>query len=341
MIEEKKLQEIRDALENAQNPVVFFDDDPDGLVSYLLLKRKYERCYGVPLKVSMRDDSLFHTITADMKPDLVVILDRAEVSQEAIDGMNTTIVWLDHHPPMDRKGVKYYNPRLKDPSDRSPTSYWAYKVVKQDLWLALIGIFADWYIPEFLNESEHKELFEGADTPPKVLFETKYGILVKCIGFALKGKTTDVKKIIEKFLKIKDPYEILEQKTPEGKAIYKHYEKINQEYELILNGAIESATKDEVLVYVYPSDKNSFTGAISNELIYKFPDKLIVIAREKDGSLRVSLRSSSIVINKILPIALDGVKGYGGGHEYACGANIDKHDFDKFIEQLRIAAKKK
>src|SRR3989344_1687600 len=271
MIEEKKLQEIRDALENAQNPVVFFDDDPDGLVSYLLLKRKYERCYGVPLKVSMRDDSLFHTITADMKPDLVVILDRAEVSQEAIDGMNTTIVWLDHHPPMDRKGVKYYNPRLKDPSDRSPTSYWAYKVVQQDLWLALIGIFADWYIPEFMDQCQHKELIGEADTPPKILFETK----------------------------------------------------------------------DGVLVYVYPSDKNSFTGAISNELIYKFPDKLIVIAREKDGNLRVSMRSSSIVINKILPIALDGVKGYGGGHEYACGANIDKHDFDKFIEQLRAAAKKK
>lgn len=342
MISEKQLQEIRDALESAENPVVFFDDDPDGLVSYLLLKRKYEKCYGVPLKVSMREEDLYCTVVEEKKPDLVVILDRAEVSQETIDEINKPIVWLDHHPPVKRNGVKYYNPRLVDEKDRRPTSYWAYMVVKQDLWLAMIGIFADWWIPEFVKDFEYKELIGSADTPPKILFETPYGKLVKVIGFSLKGKTSDVKKLIEKFVKIKSPYEILEQTSASGKTVYKHYEKMNKIYEVLLEQA--SAVydkKDDLLVFVYPSSEHSFTGALSNELIYRFPDKLILIAREKDGNLRVSLRSTNIVINKALPKALDGVKGYGGGHEYACGANIDKEDFDKFVSQLREAVKKK
>lgn len=341
MIAEKELQEMRNALEKAENPLVFFDDDPDGLVSYLLLKRKYEKCQGIPLKVSMRDESLYYTVLEDKNPDLVVILDRAEVSQELIDHIRAPIIWLDHHPPVKRTGVKYYNPRLEDPNDRSPTSYWAYKVVQQDLWFALIGIFADWYIPDFLDNFEYKELIKGGDTPPKILFETPYGVLVKVISFALKGKTADVKKNIEKFVKIKSPYEILEQTTANGKALYKNYDKINKDYDALLKAASESATKDDVLVFVYPSDQHSFTGGLSNELLYKFPNKLIVIAREKDGNLRVSMRSSNIVINKILPKALEGVEGYGGGHEYACGANIKKEDFEKFVEQLKKEVKKK
>jgi len=180
MIPEEQLQEIRDALEKSENPVVFFDDDPDGLTSYLLLKRKYDQCYGIPLKVSMQDDSLYLTVIENRNPDLVVILDRAEVAQETFDRINVPVVWLDHHLPQERQGVKYYNPRVNDPKNNKPTSYWAYKVVKQDLWLALVGIFADWCVPEFAGESKHPELINGATTPDGVLYGgTGYGELVK------------------------------------------------------------------------------------------------------------------------------------------------------------------
>jgi len=33
--------------------------------------------------------------------------------------------------------------------------------------------------------------------------------------------------------------------------------------------------------------------------------------------------------------ALIGIEGYGGGHEHACGAAIKKHDFKRFVENLR------
>ena len=48
----------------------------------------------------------------------------------------------------------------------------------------------------------------------------------------------------------------------------------------------------------------------------------------------MSLRSSKINLRKILEKALINVEGYGGGHEFACGANVKKRDFDVFLDQI-------
>ncbi|MEK9185033.1 MAG: hypothetical protein AAB866_02620 [Patescibacteria group bacterium] len=39
MLTEKQINEIKEHLEKAQNPVFFYDNDPDGLCSFLLLQR--------------------------------------------------------------------------------------------------------------------------------------------------------------------------------------------------------------------------------------------------------------------------------------------------------------
>lgn len=341
MIPEEKLQEIRDALEKSENPVVFFDDDPDGLVSYLLLKRKYEQCYGVPLKVSMQDESLFHAVIGNKNPDLVVILDRAEVSQELIDAINVPIIWLDHHLPQERQGVRYYNPRSFDPKNNKPTSYWAYKVVKQDLWLALVGIFADWCIPEFANEAEFPELIGGQTTPDGVLYGgTGYGELVKVISYTLMGDTSKIKKNIARWERMEGPYDILDQKTEDGKVLWENYKDYSKSYEELLEKGKAAATDDKILVFIYVSEKQSYTGGLSNELLYNFKDKVILVARSKEGTYRMSLRTGSdgpILNQGVLEKALDGIEGFGGGHEHACGASVPIEDFDKFIEQLKKA----
>jgi len=30
-----------------------------------------------------------------------------------------------------------------------------------------------------------------------------------------------------------------------------------------------------------------------------------------------------------------GLEGYGGGHEYACGANIKEADFNEFVKRMK------
>ena len=51
--------------------------------------------------------------------------------------------------------------------------------------------------------------------------------------------------------------------------------------------------------------------------------------------MKISIRSKSVIIPPILEKALEGVEGFGGGHEYACGANVKKKDFDRFIESFK------
>ncbi len=334
-ISEKEINEIRSYLEKSENPLVFYDDDHDGLASFILIKKEYDKCHGINVKSGMRDENIYFRKIQEYNPDTIFILDRAEISQELIDFVNVPLIWLDHHPVLDRTGVKYYNPRIHDKNDNRPTSYWAYKIVNKNLWIALVGIIGDYHIPEFIEEFEYKELFDNKKEIEPILYDSRFGILVKVFNFILKGTTTDVKKNVNMLCKIDNPYEILNKETPKGKYLYNFYEKINKEYQRLLSQAEKNATTDKIFLFVYPDSKLSMSAGISSELKYKFPDKLIIVARERNGYMRVSLRSKNIILPELVKKSLEDLDGYGGGHDYAVGAQINKDDFPKFIENIR------
>jgi hypothetical protein len=71
----------------------------------------------------------------------------------------------------------------------------------------------------------------------------------------------------------------------------------------------------------------SFTGELSNELLYLYPDKVIIIARENLGDEdepKIKKNCPSSILNA----SLAGLTGYGGGHEYACGCCVKKEQFE-------------
>ena len=70
-------------------------------------------------------------------------------------------------------------------------------------------------------------------------------------------------------------------------------------------------------------------------VIYKFPKKIVIVGREKEGMMRLSLRSRRLILPKIIDKALKGLNGMGGGHEHACGAKVSKEDFPEFIERIK------
>ena len=51
MLTEKEINEIREYLTNSNNPVYLFDDDGDGICSYLMLKKHFKKGKGIPIKV--------------------------------------------------------------------------------------------------------------------------------------------------------------------------------------------------------------------------------------------------------------------------------------------------
>ncbi|MFH1209279.1 MAG: DHHA1 domain-containing protein [archaeon] len=330
------LEQIKELLIKADNPLFFFDDDPDGLCSYLLLKRYFNKGNGVVIKASPKLDISYLRRVEEYCPDLVVILDQPLIDEEFIEKINVPIIWIDHHPIIDMKGVKYFNPLINDSKDNRPVTYWCYKIVEQDEWIALIGIIGDFCLASVKEFSEkYKDLFPNdLGKPETILFESKFGELVRIFSFILKNRTSEVNKSIRILTRIKDPYEILDKKSPQGSYIYKNYEGVNKNYQELLDKALEIETKGKLMVFTYASSKMSFTADLSNELMYRYPDKIIMVGRIKDDRVKLSLRSSKIKLPELINKSLEDLDGYGGGHDFACGVNINKFDLYKFIENF-------
>ena len=342
MLTDTQITEIRGFLEKAENPLFFYDDDPDGLTSYLLLKKKYKKGHGTCVKSSPKSEIVYSASYRKHAPDLVVILDKPKMSQEILDDFNVPVVWIDHHQLVERDGVNYYNPMAGDSPDNRPTSYWAYRVVEENEWIALVGIIGDWNVPEknIVERFKYPELLAGGKTPPELMFDTEFGKLIKVFSFIMKGSNESMNDCIEALESIEDPLDILERRNAKGTLILDKYEKMNKEYEVLLKDALSQEEEDGVYVYTYVEDKNSFTGNLSNELLHKLDSEVIIIGREKDGDVRLSLRSKGKPILPVLKKALEEVEGYGGGHAMACGSSVKMQDFTKFIGIIKREYKK-
>jgi nanoRNase/pAp phosphatase (c-di-AMP/oligoRNAs hydrolase) len=285
-----------------------------------------------------RIDEKFLRRVEEYQPDKIFILDVAIVDQYFIDEVKKPVIWVDHHEPMDRDKVKYFNPRVKDPKKNVPATYLCHQISEQDLWIATTGCIGDWFVPDFYKEFAKKYpklIDKKKKTAPEILFDTPIGKLSRILSFMLKGRTGEVMKCVKIMTRIGDPYEILEQKTPRGTFIYRRYERMNEKYQRLLKEAVKMAGKGKLLVFTYSGNEMSFTADLSNELLYRYPNKMIIIGREKDDEIRMSLRASKVLLPQVLQKALQHVSGYGGGHEHACGACIKKDDFKEFLEILR------
>jgi nanoRNase/pAp phosphatase (c-di-AMP/oligoRNAs hydrolase) len=339
MLTNQQIQEIRKELQECKNPLFFFHDDADGLSSFLLLYRYVKEGHGIIIKTTPNIDEKFLRKVEEYDPDKIFILDIALVEQEFINKAKRKIIWIDHHKPQKKYGnIKYYNPRIQNSKDNKPVSFTCYQVVQQDLWIAMAGCIGDWYWPDFADKFKRqypsllpKDIIKQEDA----LFKTKLGKLIRILEFSLKGKTSDALKCIKIMTRIKSPYEIINQTTSPGRYITKRADRIEKEYQSLLKDALKTKQQDSILLFYYLAGKISFTKDLSNELIYRFPKKIIIVAREKSDEVKISIRSPRIIIPPILEKALQGVEGYGGGHEHACGANVKKRDFKRFIENFK------
>ena len=335
-----QIKQLRELLDNCKKPLFFFDDDQDGLCSFLQLYRYKKEGKGIIVKTTPKLGTFFVGKVQEYDPDKVFILDLAVVEQDFLDEMKVPVIWIDHHGPFERDNVKYFNPRISNWEDNHPTSYMCHQIVESDIWIATVGCVADWFIPPFINEFK-KEFPDFVENPYKspgdLIYNSKLGHLIRIFSFVLKGKTNDVMKCIKILTRIENPYEILNQETAQGRFIYKRYEQVNKLYEPLLDDVLKTAekAKDNLVIFTYKDDKSSFTSDLSNEAIYRYPDKIILIGREKNEEMKCSLRSSKAVLPPLIEKALVGLNGYGGGHEHACGLNIKKDDFEEFVRRFK------
>lgn len=338
MIPESKLATLRAKLKDATNPLFLFDDDLDGLCSFLLLRR-FTGCgvWHVVKAKPIIDESLLPAV-GRTKPDLVVVLDKPDIEQVFLDSLPCEAIWIDHHSPVERAKVDYYNP-LCYTSTYTPTTAVCWAAVDGPLWIAAAGCIGDWALPEFLPKivAERPDLFPSMPTEPgQVVYDFPFGKVMAALSSCLKGKGQDVRRATAALTKIEQPDEILNESSSAGALVSRKYKKFSQLYRALFDQAARQRARNNLFVFVY-SGPHAFGGELANELAWRMPKKVVLIGREKAGWVRLSLRAGRawpVPIREALLTALKGIKGYGGGHPLACGANVKREDLDRFLTQF-------
>jgi len=344
MLNKTQIEEIKKHLENSQNPLFFFDNDADGLCSFLILQRTMQRGKGVPVKSSPELNSSYLRKINELNPDAVFVLDKPKVSMDFIDGVkekNLPLIWIDHHnvdvENEKKSKVYYYN---SYPSSE-PVTYISQKVFnrQEDLWIAMIGCVADAFMPDFAEKfsQENPEIFPMKKdmTAFDAIHTTELGKIIRMLNFGLMDKTTNVILLMKLLIKSKNIYDIVEE-NPKTKQFHRRYEELNYFLQKQINKAEKQKdSKSKLLLFTY-SGEMSMSSEISNAIYFKNKDKFIVVAYKRPEKINLSIRGKNA--RKIVLSAIENIDGaVGGGHEEACGAMLppDKlDDFKKNVEKL-------
>jgi single-stranded DNA-specific DHH superfamily exonuclease len=342
MLTKKQLLEIRSHLEKSQNPVFFYDNDVDGICSYIILRRFGDKGKGVAVKSHPDIDQKYAKKAQELGADYVFVLDRPELGVEFVDeikNIDLPIVWIDHHAAdegnYDYENLWIYNPtKNKDKSDEA-TTYLCYKATerREDLWIALMGCLADRYFPEFVDEFE-KEYPEYWSKDTKKAYDGYYksgiGRLARALSFAIKDSISHVVQLQNFLINCRTPRDF-DLELEGNKSFGRKYREILKKYQILLDKA-KRLSGEEILFFNYGGDM-SISSDISNELCYLYPDKVVAVAYTAGPFTNISLRGTGVkkILEEILPL-MDGATG--GGHDNAVGSRIGTKDLERFKEEL-------
>jgi single-stranded DNA-specific DHH superfamily exonuclease len=342
MFTKKQVEEIKEHLHKAQNPLFLFDNDQDGLCSFLLLQRYLGRGKGVPIKSfpSLLPD-YFRKIE-ELKADYIFILDKPVVSEEffeKVEQINLPVVWIDHHlinkediPSF----VNYYNPLFNKKPTNEPVTALCYQISgkKEDLWLAVIGCISDGFVPDFYSDFEKKysDLSLKSDKAFDIFYKSQIGRIARMFGFALKDRITNVIIMLRFLMKVSTPYAILEENS-KNHLMHNRFRQVGTKYQKLLKKAIAIGKKQEKMLFFQYGGDLSISADLANELHYLFPEKIIVVIYVKGIKANISMRNKNV--RDLLSKAIGGLEdARGGGHENAVGGQIRIEDLEKFRENL-------
>jgi len=340
MLNEKQISEIKEHLDNAKNPVFFFDNDPDGLCSFLLLQRYVGKGKGVAIKSFPGMNKTYFRRVEEFKSDYIFILDKPIVDEEFFqeaEKHNIPVVYIDHHNVEKPKSAycSYYN-TFYESGLNEPVSYLCYRITnrKIDMWIAAIGCITDGFMPDFIDDMKKidPELVNyPCKTAYDVLYRTELGKAAMIVSFALKDSTSKVVAMMKFLLNAGGARDLLEENI-KTKPIIQRFNELNEKYQKILKKAEEFA-KGDVLFFTYSGDL-SISQYTSNQLSYMYPDKAIIVIYSKGNLSNVSMRWSKDIREATLNAIKDIEGASGGGHEHSTGARIPTDKIPEFREKM-------
>ncbi len=359
MLTDKQIEEIREHLQKAQNPLFYYDNDLDGLCSFLLLRRYLGRGKGVAVKSYPDLNPQYAKKAQELKADYVFVLDKPLLAKEfveEIDKMQIPLVWIDHHDiegsessteEMIKKEspIYVYNPTKNKGKDKSsePVTFLTYSISarKEDLWLAFIGCISDHFMPDFVKDfsEQYPEFWPKKakiKDPFEAYYKTEIGRISQAISFGLKDTITHVVQLQNFLINSKGPADIF-QEIDSNSSFRNRYSEIKKKYDYLVQKAKEEVS-GKVVFFDYTGDL-SISAEIANELCFLYPEKYIAAAFIKGGISNISLRGKNVklILSNIIGNFSNAT---GGGHDDAAGARIRTDDLAKFREAFEKEAEK-
>ena len=187
-------------------------------------------------------------------------------------------------------------------------------------------------MPEFISEVayEYPELLKrNIKSAFEVLYNSEFGKIISIISSAMKDRTTNVVFLMNFLFKVNSPIDILTE-SESNCRILDRYKQINHTYEKLLEKAKRVARSSKRIAFFQYGGELSMSSDIANELSYRFPSKIIIVAYVKGNIANVSVRGS-VDVRKITIEAIKQMPGAtGGGHENATGAKMPAEYLLKF-----------
>ncbi|HLC53146.1 MAG TPA: hypothetical protein VJK03_01260 [Candidatus Nanoarchaeia archaeon] len=343
MLTEQQIAELREHLEKAQNPIFYYDNDADGLCSFLLFRRYIGRGKGVAVRSYPELNEGYVKKAEELKADYVFILDKPVLSEAfvaALTALGLPIVWIDHHSPVVpiiSSSFFCYNSAagLPDGAVGEPVTDIAQCVCgqKADLWIAMMGCIADHYLPNFVAEFERQwpEYWgKNIRKPFDAYYGTEIGRLARALNFGLKDSISHVVQLQSYLFSCRVPEDVLADN--DGNAAFRTtYYDLSQRYEALLQQA-EKHLQGSILFFSY-GGATSMSADVANELSYKHPNCYIAVAYSNGGVSNISLRGNNVkaILASILPRLSH---ASGGGHKDAVGARIRNDELPLFHNLL-------
>ena len=157
-------------------------------------------------------------------------------------------------------------------------------------------------------------------------------IIAKIFSFALMDRTTNVINMLKFLMKVKSPYDVLEENF-QTSSIHRRAGELYVKYKKLIEKAKkEIVNSGKIFFFKYAGD-TGMSADIANRLKYLFPEKIILVARISGAKASFSIRGKDIR-EKVVKAISKLKNATGGGHEDAVGGSIKVEDVEKFRENL-------
>lgn len=341
MLTHKRLGELKEHLERAQNPVFLYDNDADGFCSFVLLRRFLGRGKGVAIRTRPDVDVGYARRAHELGADYVFVLDRpflGDAFVTALKELNIPLVWIDHHrvdsPHYNDPAVHVFNPAILTGKAKSsePVTWIAYTLSarEDDVWIALMGCISDHYLPPVPGfKKKYADLWSSTVREPfDAYYGTELGRLARSIGFGLKDSITHVVYLQNFMITCQTPYEMIHE-LESSSSFAEKYREVQGVYRALLERARLEA--DGRIVFFRYGGGMSISSDLANELSYLYQGKFIVVAYAQSSVSNLSIRGTNVraIIERLLP---NFTGASGGGHADAVGVRLRTEDLERFKE---------